>query len=795
MAAFITKKKSVLIFFCALLAAAAAAALLNYLLKGPKLGPHYDFLMSRRAPPRIDRSLLLVDTEDIIEPGSAVQLILTLIEMDAAALVIESPVLSFSSGRGDGGEILYRFDEEFALLGRNIQNLFEAIRIGSVPPSESDRYVAELVELANRGKERLTLALVHHDEAGMARMERASAAFGKTFKAGDLRLPNPVDSPWYSRPRPDWDGRVRRIAPVLPGGEEHVVYAALKGRFEDSQISASRGTPVRISLGRAEGVSSPPVPIPLDVNGAILFEWPWKGEAFQRLPLDFFRQYGEADLNLQRLLKEADSLGIYSKIPPENSPLYLSEYALSLREDLFAGRAGTGKAEQDAGGGGGQTDAGEEGKADWLRAREQYFSHLEEFLAGPWETGLVRGYEELIASEGLGEEGIARITALRDELIGVFGKLRAAWEELRDMRSFLRGTLDSSFVILGPGREFQTPPAEPAFPLPRSLFPGSPVFSGPEASLVLANSLLTGGAVRPGESRRVLPAAFLATLPLILILLRFGPWGALAAGCILSALTGAAFSWSFVVLGYWIDPLIPLGASLAAVLTVFSLSLVVVSRGAQRFRLAYGPYVNKICLQHLIRAGRPSLSGGISVKAAVITVRETGLLSREDRVEPKAGAAAVKAFRETAAQVFKKAGAVIIGCDGDTVQACFGSPLERIGAGPSQDPYAHYSRTPAVQAVECIADIRANVPKAASWRFGVDTGECAFGYMPVSGYSAFGRPVVRSRILSGLTGPYKSQTIISEPVNGELRDIPVRKLNVLKERNGAGEAFYRLLLR
>jgi class 3 adenylate cyclase len=694
--------------------------------------------------------------------------------MDAAALVIESPVLSFSSGREGGGEILYRFDEEFALLGRNIQNLFEAIRIGSVPPSESDRYVAELVELANRGKERLALALVQHDEAGMARMERAAAAFGKTFKAGDLRLPTPEDSPWYSRPRPDWDGRTRRIAPILPGGEEHVVYATLKDRFRNSQISAANMALIQTFWGESE-----PVSIPLDINGAILFEWPGKGEPFQRFPLDFFRQYGEADLNLQRLLKEADSLGIYAEILPENSPLYLSEYAASIRDEFLADGAGT---------------AGTWDKTDWLRVRQDYFNFLEEFLEGPSESRLVRGYEELIAAEDLEEEGLARITALRDQLIGTFGELRAAWEEFRDMRSFLGETLASSFVILGPGPEFRTPAErKTGFPLLRNIFPEKPVLSGPEASLVLANTLLTGQAIRLGERRYAIFAAFLASLPVILIMLRLGPWWGLAAGCLLSALIGAGFSWSFIFLGYWIDPLIPLGASLAVVFTVFSLSLVMVSQGARRFRLAYGPYVNKNCLRHLIRAGRPSIPERISVKAAVITIRKAGLLSREDKAGSLAGAAAAEEFRETVAKALKKAGAVIIGCDGDMVQACFGSPLERIGAGPSQDPYARYTRTPAVRAMEFITDIAA---KTASWRFGVDTGECAFSYLPISGYSAFGRPVVRSRILSGLTVRYKTQTIISESVNGELKDIPVRKLNELKEQDGgAGEAFYRLLSR
>ncbi|MDR0451043.1 MAG: hypothetical protein LBH26_07235 [Treponema sp.] len=774
MTAFITRRRSVLIFLCALLAAGAATALLDCLLKGPKLGPHYDFLMSRRAPFQIDRSLLLVDTEDIIGPESAVQLILALIEMDAAALVIESPVLSFSSGREGEGDLRYRFDEEFALLGRNIQNLFEAIRMGSVPPSESEQYVAELVELANRGKERLTLALLQHDEAGMARMEQAMAAFGKTLKAGDLRLPTPEDSPWYSRPQPDWDGRLRRIAPVLPGGEEHVVYAAFKDRFKDFPV---------FPLGEALPGEPEKASIPLDVNGAILFEWPGRGESFRRLPLDFFRQYGEADQNLQRLLKEADSLGIYSEVLPENSPLYLAEYALALREELLKVQAGEGGENGGA--------LAEQAKAGWLRARREYFSRLAEFLEGPSEARLVRGYEELIASEGLEEEGRARISALRDELISAFGKLRGAWGELRDTRSFLEGTLASSFVILGPGRQ-----AAPAAGLPflRELFPGKPALSVPEASLVLANTLLTGQAIRPGESRRALFAAFLASLPVILIMLRLGPWGGLSAGCILSALIGAAFSWSFIVLGYWIDPLIPLGASFAAVLTVFSLTLVAFRRGARRFRLAYGPCVDKSCLRRLIAAGRPSPAERIRVKAAVITIRETGLLAREDRAGPLAGAAAVEKFREAAAQALKKAGGVVIGCDGDMVQACFGSPLERIGS--AQDPYARHTRSPALRAVEFVAGMAAGAPGAASWRFGIDAGECAFGYLPVSGYSAFGRPVVRSRILSGLTLRYKTRIIISESVNGELRDRPVRKLDVLKEQDGsAGEAFYRLLSR
>ncbi|GHV59996.1 hypothetical protein AGMMS49587_00140 [Spirochaetia bacterium] len=750
MAAFISRKKSLLIFSLSLCIAALALILLQYLLSGPKLLPHYDFLMSRRSPPPLAREFLLIDTGETMEPGAAAQVILTLIEMDAAALALETPVLGASGGRiNSEEEIRSRFDEEFTLLGRNIRNLFEAIRVGSVPPLESEKYVGELVELSLRGKERLTSALVHQDEAGMKGMEQAAAAFGKVWKAGDLQTS--AEGPWYSKPRPDRDGKLRRMIPA-----EHVMYAAMEDRLSET-------------------------PLPLDRSGAILIEMPGKDTPFRRLPLELFLKYGEMDHTFQRLLREADSLGIYSGIPPENSPVFLFEYALSLRDELL------------------QTPLPSK-KADWLHARSEYFAGLEDFLSGPAETNLVAGYEEMIVSEPLGEAGGARITGLRDELIRCFAVIREGYGELRELRLSLKEALDSSFAVLGPGPPAAAEPAAEAS--------ANRALTSSEASVVLGNTLLSGRAIDPGQTRHVLFWSLLAVFVCPLIIFRLKPLAALITGLILSLLTGAAFSWNFIVSGCWIDPLIPVSGALVGTLFVFSVSRMIIRRGARRFRLAYGPYVSKPCLKQLIRIGRPLTSDLIQARAAVVAVRKPDLLSHEDRQDPRSGAAAAAMFREEVSRLFKKAGGVIVGCDGDLVLGCFGSPLERAalgGTGTAADPYTRSANTPAVRASAFIAEVLADTARAAlaadkaetaSWRFGIDSGECAFCCLPVSGYSAFGRPVVRARILSSLAPRYNVQVVVSAAVSDSLPDMPVRRLNVLKEQDDSeGEAFFQLVVK
>jgi class 3 adenylate cyclase len=735
-------------------------------------------------------------------------------ELKAATLIVQVPILGLSAGgSAEENEIRYRFDEEFGLLNRNIRNLFDAIRTGSVAPGDSARYVGELVELSERGKERLVAALVRRDEEGIAELEKAARAFGNVRRPGDLLVQvikrgssDPAGrealADWgeYSRVQADRDGKLRRIAPVKAGfsseeheGQvlEHIIYGALKTHYARSEIEMTERGPVLRIQERAGGISRI---IPLDRDGALLFEVPQKGEDSRRIHLKDFLDYDEADRNLRRLLGESGPLGIYSGLEGERNPGYLYDYALSLREDML---------ESDP-----AEPGREEKKAAWIDARNAYFKSLEDFLYGPSEMNLVDRYEELIALETLGEEGIERLIQLRDSLIRAFVGLREKYSQVLELRTSLEAALAGSFCILGPSGPgtAAVPGGDASFPgnLLRLFRPGReepvPEFSGVESSALLANSLLTGRAVTPGRPLWLLLGGAACAFLVSLLLRTAGAALSLALGVLFSFLSAAAFSWSFILSGVWLDPLVPGAASATAALASFIQALGLKGRLSRQFRLCYGPAVSGPNLRRVIREGKPRPAEAVTVRAAVVAVRNPGLMAQEDRANPRSGADVSLAFREKAAEYFRRAGGTVIGSEGDLLLACFGSPLERIALGgrKASSPYAdnaHARYAPAVRAAGFVAELLGR-EDSRLWLYALDTGECTFTWSPLSGYSAFGRPAVRARILSGLAPRYRAQVIITAQINDALPDLPARKLDILRERDGAGsEAFYELKIR
>ncbi|MDR2102357.1 MAG: hypothetical protein LBP43_07280 [Treponema sp.] len=783
--------------------AAGMMLLMMYVTEGPLLGVHYDFLLNYRPAPPVSPEITLIETGPegvlersfsnyIIEPATVAMVLLTMTELDGGALIIDAPILGLSSGEGENeGELLRRLNGEFTLLSRNIRNLFDAIRLGAVAPEESGRFVEELINLTEQGKERLVSVLVRRDEAETDRLDRAAAVFGKFWR--------PDSSGPAGELLPDRDGKLRRIAPIrsgLPASPgffrrlfprreaseklppekfppeklppetppeapvEHIVYRAIKTRYDSSEIEYSGDGPV---LRNKNAGKDEDVVIPLDKGGAILFEAPRGEERFRRIPLAAFKEYDEADRTLYRLLKEGEGLGMYNGLAPEKRPPLIYEYILSLREDLLQNPA-PGK------------------KAAWIAARKDFFIGLEDFLAGPTEVNLVTGYEEGIAREDPGEAGAAQIRAMRDDLIHTFQEIRRQYINLREQRDRLSSALSASFCILGPA---------------------TPV---PGTSALLANALLTGRGIKPGADRHILFWSLGYALLVCLCIGGMGTFLSLSAGMILCALGGAAFSYSFIITGYWIDPLIPMAAAGAGVLCSSYWALVSRRRYKGWLRDAYEPFVPRNYLKRILRTGKPLPSQCLSVRAAVVAIRNTSLTLSEDQGEAPASARKTLAFRETAIRLFTRSGAVIAGSDGDMVLAVYGSPPER--AAGRNGIYTD----PGIQAAGFITELLKISPpehlsgeafggpasgeeaEIASWHFGIDVGECAFVWSPPSGYTAFGRPVVRARILSGLTSRYGTRVLISAGVNEKLTQPVVRKLGTLKTRGGdEREVFYELV--
>ena len=179
-----------------------ALAVLALLCSGPRLGPHYDFLIARRGPAPLSQELLLIEADTaepvFLESPSAASVVLTLMELNAQSLLVLLPVLDFAKEHAEPASLIRRFDEEFALFAQNIRNLFQAIRTGSIAPEDTARYVDALVELTGQGKKRLLAA--------------AASPEGAAPHLGRLADPPRPPWPWISNLRI----RAFRLGPAAP---------------------------------------------------------------------------------------------------------------------------------------------------------------------------------------------------------------------------------------------------------------------------------------------------------------------------------------------------------------------------------------------------------------------------------------------------------------------------------------------------------------------------------------------------------------------------------------------------
>lgn len=674
-------KSSFFSFLGGLACAAGIAFLVNFILAGPKLGPHYDILLTRFKKPVVSKEILTINADEFIENGDILSILMTLIEMDASDLIFAGRISpSASPIIVTEAEIRRRFIDEYLLLGANIRNLFDAIRLGSVSPLQAPVYIERLVELTEQGRDRLLASLVEKDE----NLLRSASAFGSYLE---------VDTP----PLFDKDGKIRRVQPV--NGEssvEHPVLLSLKQRYADIQVETIGKYKVLWFL-RHDGTE---FDIPMDSNGNIITPW---NCGFRSIDIALFRRYDEADRAMRAALTQAGELGAFSKTLPEQSPLFIGEYALTLKEEMLK-----------------SPDV--EKRAQWINMRSRYFSSLDEFLNGQAENILISGYDGLISGEAsLREEGAAALRWMRDEMIKSFDVMRNEYAVLTEIRARLEEELPLSFCVLGSGDNAQY-------------------------SALLANTLITGSHILPVYDNYAVLFSIAASFIILLTIFVMRPALALILGSFLSVLAGAAFGFVFIFYSWWIDPVIVISSSFAGALCIFFCKRAILKYRHRRFRLAYGAAVSKAVLRNLIFSGRPRLSDVIIAPAAVVAIKDINLLKREDREKPQDAGSLKKTFYTTVKDAVNGAGAVIAGYEGDTVLACFGSPLDNCAN--------HVYR-----ACAFVKELLGN--EKINWRFGIDAGECSFFWSPETGYSANGCPAVRARVLVSKTVRLQVRALIT----------------------------------
>jgi hypothetical protein len=596
-------------------------------------------------------------------------------------------------------EIRRRFTEENILLDRNIRNLFDAIRSGSVSPAQAPYYVDRLVELTGQGRDRLLLALIDRDEELLSSI----TLFGNYLE---------VDTP----PVVDPDGRIRRVQPMavrVPVDMdqdvyfEHPVYLALKNRYAISQIETIENNLVFWFLRHDKSDFD----IPLDMQGNIIT--PWNCD-FRRIDIDLFREYEEAGRSMRNALIKADELGAFSQTLPEKSPLILDDYAFMLKEEML------------------KKPSDEESRYNWITARAGYLKSLEEFLFGSAESVLVRGYNEVIDEISSNEHGLAVLASMRDELGKSFTSMRYEYEIFSALHSKLQEELAMSFCIMGYGKNAEYP-------------------------ALLANVLITASHIIPFYDPYIFLWSLAAAFLVLFIIFLMRPVVLLIFGFCLSLIAASVSGCLFIFHSIWLDPLIVLSASLSGTLLIFYCKCVITKHREQKFTAAYGTSVSENVLKNLIRFGKPEPNDIIVTSSSVIAIKDINLLKREDNEKPQDAGNYKKQFVLSVKNVIYQAGGIIAGFEGDTILACFGSPLENSRTSQADPVY---------RACTLVKDLLND--EKNTWRFGIDSGECTFSWLPETGYSVNGRPAVRARILSSKTVRHKSRALVTECVHKKM---------------------------
>ena len=744
MPAQIPVKYSLLMLLGGLICAAGMVFLLTFLLSGPNLGPHYDFLLKIKKPPAVSREILIIDTDEYAEASDVFSVLMTLTEMDAAKLVMTGKVSHFSSPVTlTEDEIRRRFVEEYNVVGSNIRGLFEGIRMGSVSPVNAPSYVEQLVELTEQGRDRLLSALVERDE----NLIRAAYAFGSYLEA-DVE-------PLY-----DWGGVIRRVklfessldqtqtARAHTALTAHPVYLDLISRYVTSQIENTKHRQVLW----LRGYDGDDLNLPLDKGGNVITPWNCN---FRKIDISLFREYEAADYSMLNALSTADDLGIFSKLLPaytefDISPLILGEHSFVLKEELLSAAQNS-------------SNSNYENRTAWKVSRVNYYNSLYNFFKSSFFADIILEYEGLIADTDPSDEAkLNELIAMRNSLTEVFSLLRDEYKKLSNLRSRLETETMFSYCVMGPENN--------------ALY-----------SALAANVLMTGAHIDYANDLQVIILSIAVSAAALLIVFLLRPVFLLFASILLSVVCSAVFAFGFVLNTYWIDPIIVLGSSFTGMLVLFYFKCAFLDYRARTFRAAYSAVVSKTFLQGLIERGKPLPAEVIVNYAAIIAIKETNLLGKEDREKTQDAGKVRSTFLSSVKNVLFNAGAVIVGFEGDTILACFGSPLEPYpqlatckmteDGSPLVKSYNPVDKAYAL--VTGLLEIENN-----TWRFGLDAGECTFYWSPETGYSVNGRPAVRARLLVSKTSRFKVRVLITEIIRKKM-EIEGTQLGALYNKDDA----------
>ncbi len=764
----------------------------------------YDLFLRLKPPLAEDPHILLLDVDDnsISRVGSwpwsrdvMGDALILMREFGAARAVFDVEYVNRSPG-GLDTFLLKRgvpdaFNTEFAQIQTNIEQLFDAMRSGSLPPAEARKYVSELVGLTALGKSRLLDAVRSIERDNDAYLGKAARYFGAAY----FTVNSPDDADQYATPemeeyalksfaidvQPGAAGArpAASLMPVIPSvgsgaagaGFPNVVVDAdgvrrridllktYKGKYI-AQLAfrplldwlgkpsiALKGNAILLSGADVPGKGKRDIRIPLDPDGRMLINWLPKKFVDSFSPhLSFYElvYHKQLEEDLKYNLSLMDQSGYFSYFTGETRPLDMDAYCAGLREAML--------------------ESGDmSGLEEYVKARSAYFGAVGAFLDGAAEKAILADIEKTLAGGRLSASEKAGAEEVSAQVPKTFADTRSVYDALMGRREILSRRLPGAFCIIGVTATSTTD-------IGVNPFVGEYVNVGTHASV--ANTILQGAFL--DQSPWWLGAAMAAVLSFLatVAILRLDAKRSLIVGsaAVLALLAFLILYFRFT--GAYLGTVSAVGSVFFTFIALTAVKFLRAEREKSFVRNAWGHYLSGDVINDLIaNPEKLSLGGEKKVLTAMFTdIR--GFSTISETMDPQDLVRLLNMYLSEMSDIILDMRGTIDKYEGDAIISFFGAPLDL-----SDHPGRACSAAIRMKKAEVALNERIHAenitPTTLYTRIGLNTGEMTVGNMGTHSrmdYTIMGSSVNLAARLEGVNKTYGTAILVSQAVHDAAGD-------------------------
>ena len=706
-------------------------------------------------------------------------------------------------------EIPEIFEQEFAVISQNIQDLFLALQSGMISLRDAEDYVQDLTGLTDMSRDILLDKVREISRDNDAYLGSAARLFGKAYltvnmlpEAEDVIsdahrsyvleniarkqiqpaegfIPDPSLSAVDIRPAilpilqgaegagfpnviVDGDGVRRRIELVREYDGRYFAQLAFSPLLDWLGNPTVELRKQQIVLRDAESTDNgrKDIVIPMTEDYKFLINWPKAEylESFRHLGYYTLVQHKRLEEDLMYNLKIMDQAGYLSYFEGDFALLDAHTYAESLLQEVLQG--------------------GDPAlMADYREVRETFFQAIDAYLSGPAEQQILDQVEALLSSDEIPEEDKAAYREIGQQVPTVFSSTRDLSNELAKVRKTLQEAIQGAFCIIGwTGTSTTDIGVNP--------FEEEYMNVGTHASLV--NTILQErfldelpwwyGAVLGAVLALVITFVIRKLNPLLSILIGIG-------FLIVIIAAGAAF---FLFSGWYLYLLTPGLTIFFTLAAVILIKFLLLEEEKSFIRNAFSHYLSTDVINELVADPDKLDLGGEKKYLTAMFTDVQGFSSISEQLDPTDLVALLNEYLTEMSDIILHLRGTIDKFEGDAIIAFFGAPV------PYEDHPARACRA-AVRMKKIEQHMNDHFvnnkmsPSAVFTRIGINTGDMTVGNMGTKkrmDYTIMGNSVNLASRLESVNKQYGTWILISEETyNTGGGDFTVRKMDRVRVVN------------